>query len=125
MTIASKTSPPKEKEGKEDDSPKNGGIKRSRRRSSLRDIHYANKGTAAPGAVERTRRRGSAPDMTPKVPTPEPALNADAPVADAEEDQDNDLVGEGFDADDVGGDLDGFGQKARISPFLIGCHRSF
>jgi len=133
MTIASR-SPPKEKAeeekpGEKEDSPKGGGIKRSRRRSSLRDIHYSNKGKGAAGVssgVERTRRRGSAPgplkvpSVEPVLPTPEQNPTADTPVDDQADQAEDDLVGEGFDADDAAGedagDLDGFGDDAAAAP---------
>lgn len=135
MTIASR-SPPKEKAeeekpGEKEDSPKGGGIKRSRRRSSLRDIHYSNKGKGAAGVssgVERTRRRGSAPgplkvpSVEPVLPTPEQNPTADTPVDDQADQAEDDLVGEGFDADDAAGedagDLDGFGKCEHATGYV-------
>jgi len=87
------------------------GINRSRRRKSLRNIHYNANKSKTPG--ERTPRRGSAP----AIGVPAPPVKAEESLAAADGEQEDALIGGGFGADDAvadstADDLDGFGDEA-------------
>lgn len=91
------------------------GINRSRRRKSLRNIHYNANKSKTPG--ERTPRRGSAPAIS----VPAPPVKAEESLAAADGEQEDALIGGGFGADDsvadsTADDLDGFGKRAQLIP---------